>query len=219
MKRLLIILALSAMLSSCGRPEAQIITSADAIADGEWICFRRGFTLLSPSDIELRIAADTKYWLWVNGELVVREGGLKRGPNPTDSYCDVLTDVGGFRRGRNTVALLVQYYGKSSFSHRASATPGLWFDLETSLDRVVSDDRWAAERYDAIYVPEDENPKGQRQYRLAGANMGLDARKAFDFADPEYDDRSWRGQSSSDATGRVGANCTTDRFRCGVGAN
>ncbi len=191
MKRLLIILALSAMLSSCGRPEAQIITPADAIADGEWICFRRDFTLLSPSDIELRIAADTKYWLWVNGELVVREGGLKRGPNPTDSYCDVLTDVGGFRRGRNTVALLVQYYGKSSFSHRASATPGLWFDLETTLDRVVSDDRWIAERYDAIYVPEDENPKGQRQYRLAGANMGLDARKAFDFADPKYDDRSW----------------------------
>lgn len=97
MKRLLTIFALAAVLSSCGKPEAQIITSADRIADGEWICFRRSFTLLSPSVTELRIAADTKYWLWVNGELVVREGGLKRGPNPTDSYCDVLTEVEGLR--------------------------------------------------------------------------------------------------------------------------
>ena len=191
MKRLLIIFAFAAVAAACSRPEAQIITSADDITDGEWICFRRDFTLVSPSDAELRIAADTKYWLWINGELVVREGGLKRGPNPKDSYCDVLTDVGGFRCGRNTVALLVQYYGKSSFSHRASATAGLWFDLKTTLDRVVSDEHWTAERYDAIYVPEDENPKGQRQYRLAGANMGLDARKSVDFANPDFDDSTW----------------------------
>jgi hypothetical protein len=25
-----------------------------------------------------KIAVDSKYWLWVNGQLVVREGGLKR---------------------------------------------------------------------------------------------------------------------------------------------
>ncbi len=192
MKRLFIVLVAATVLAACSHREAQIITSADAVADGEWICLRKDFTLLSTSDLELRIAADTKYWLWVNGELVIREGGLKRGPTPTDSYCDVLHDVPGFRFGRNSVALLVQYYGKSSFSHRASATPGLWFELSTSLDRVVSDESWRAVRYDAMYAPADENPAGQRQYRLAGANVGVDARKEVDFADRKFDDSAWQ---------------------------
>ena len=48
------------ILSSCGAREAQIITTATPIADGEWQCFRREFTLLSPGSAELTIAADTK---------------------------------------------------------------------------------------------------------------------------------------------------------------
>ena len=60
---------------SCGGGEAQIITTQEPIADGEWQCFRQEFTLLSAKKASLKIAADTKYWLWVNGELVVREGG------------------------------------------------------------------------------------------------------------------------------------------------
>ncbi len=191
MKQAFTLLAFVMLLASCSCKEAQIITSTEPIADGEWICLRGDFTLLSPSSAELRIAADTKYWLWINGELVVREGGLKRGPNPADSYCDVLTDLAPLRLGRNTVAILVQYYGKSSFSHRASPTAGLWFELTTPLDHIVSNGDWRAVRYNAIYVPEDENPAGQRQYRLAGANMGLDARKAVDFANPEFDDEAW----------------------------
>ena len=103
------------MMTACSGREAQIITTKDTIADGEWQCFRKEFTLLSAGGASLKIAADTKYWLWVNGELVVREGGLKRGPNPTDSYCDVFDQVPNLKAGRNTVALLVQYYGKNSF--------------------------------------------------------------------------------------------------------
>lgn len=177
--------------SSCGAREAQIITTATPIADGEWQCFRREFTLLSPGSAELTIAADTKYWLWVNGELVVREGGLKRGPTPTDSYCDVLDDVPNLKFGKNTIAVLVQYYGRNSFSHRPSAMPGLYFDLKCGLQRLVSDEKWRAERYDAMWAPADENPEGQKQYRLAGANVGYDARKALDFAAADFDDEAW----------------------------
>ena len=35
-----------------------------------------------------RIACDSKYWLWINGDLVVFEGQLKRGPTPSDTYFD-----------------------------------------------------------------------------------------------------------------------------------
>ena len=72
---------------------AQVLTlpASEAVSPGMWICYRMDLRLEDePSDVELRIAADSKYWLWVNGELQVREGGLKRGPNPKDTYCDVL---------------------------------------------------------------------------------------------------------------------------------
>ena len=151
-------------LTACGNRNAQIITTQEHIADGEWQCFRKDFSLLSASGASLKIAADTKYWLWVNGKLVVREGGLKRGPNPTDSYCDIFDEVPNLKSGKNSIAVLVQYYGKNSFSHSPSATPGLWFELDTKFGKVVSDRSWKAVRYDAMWAPADANPHGPRQY-------------------------------------------------------
>ncbi len=184
------LLSIIALLCSCDR-EAQIITSVEPVADGEWQCFRKKFCLVSGKGVSLKVAADTKYWLYVNGELVVREGGLKRGPNPTDSYCDVFDEVPNLKCGRNSVAVLVQYYGRNSFSHKPSAQPGVWFEMDCALGKVVSDNSWKATRYDAFWAPEDENPKGPRQYRLAGANVGYDARKAVDFASADFDDSAW----------------------------
>ena len=180
-KILTLLVALLAL--SCGRHEAQIITTVEPIADGEWQCFHKEFTLLSPRRAELKIAADTKYWLWVNGELVVREGGLKRGPTPKDSYCDVLKSVPNLKFGKNEVVVLVQYYGRNSFSHRVTATPGLYFDLATPFRHIVSDESWSAVRYDAMWqAPMEHNLQGFRKYRVAGANVAYDARKALDFS-------------------------------------
>ena len=48
-----------------------------------WLCFRKTIELPSvPGEMIANIAVDSKYWLWINGELVVFEGGLKRGPAP-----------------------------------------------------------------------------------------------------------------------------------------
>ena len=189
MRRFVFIILVS-LLCSCAK-HPQIITTIENIADGEWQCFRKEFVLLSPKSASLRIAADTKYWLFVNGELVVREGGLKRGPNPADSYCDVFENVPNLKFGKNTVAVLVQYYGRNSFSHRPSAVPGLSFSLDCFGRDITSDNSWKAIKYNAFWAPEDENPKGMKQYRLAGANVGYDARKAIDFAASDFDDSSW----------------------------
>ena len=74
----------------CGtlRMSSQVFTlnQKEALQPGAWICFRTTFTLdEAPDSIELRLAADSKYWLWINGSLQVYEGGLKRGPNPKDT--------------------------------------------------------------------------------------------------------------------------------------
>ena len=193
MKRLFGLFAIltAALCCACSN-QPQVITTMDKIADGEWQCFTKEFALLAPKGAELTIAADTKYWLYVNGELVVREGGLKRGPNPKDSYCDIIGNLPALKFGKNRVVVLVQYYGRNSFSHRPSAVAGLSFDLNTKLGRVVSDKSWKAIRYDAFWAPADENPKGPKQYRLAGANVGYDARKEIDCFAEDFDDSSWK---------------------------
>ena len=54
-----------------------------------WLNYRKTVNLPNvPTSVTARIAADSKYWLWINGKLVVFEGGLKRGPNPLDTYYD-----------------------------------------------------------------------------------------------------------------------------------
>ena len=101
--------------------QAQVWTmkGKEAAAPGTWWCFRNAVTLdETPRSLELRLAADTKYWLWVNGELQVAEGGLKRGPNPSDTYCDVITSLPALKAGKNTVALLVWYFGPMRWAFR-----------------------------------------------------------------------------------------------------
>ena len=40
-----------------------------------WLCYRKTFSLPSqPASAVARIATDSKYWLWVNGHMAVREG-------------------------------------------------------------------------------------------------------------------------------------------------
>ena len=192
MQRLLgLLLILSTIFGYSCSSEPQIITTTEAVEDGQWLCFNKEFILLTPSDAELTIAADTKYWLWINGRLVVREGGLKRGPNPTDSYCDTFNGVPSLKVGKNEVTILVQYYGQSSFSHRASSTAGIYFDLRTTLDHIASDSSWKAIRYQAMWHPENEHSlQGVRKYRLSSANVGYDARTAIDFS-TDVDTEEW----------------------------
>lgn len=169
---------------------AQVLTlpSSEAVSPGMWLCYRMNLHLDdAPSDVELRIAADSKYWLWVNGELQVREGGLKRGPNPQDTYCDVLRGRQGLREGDNTVAVLVWYFGKDGFSHRNSPTPGLAFSLSVDGRALDTDNAWRVCRHPAYYLPEGEKPN----YRLPESNIGFDATKDIAFHRPDYDDGSW----------------------------
>ena len=63
--------------------DAEWIWADGAGGANTWVAMRAEVDLGSaPSTAPTRIAADSKYWLWVNGELVVYEGGLKRGPRP-----------------------------------------------------------------------------------------------------------------------------------------
>lgn len=177
-------------LCACAFASAQVYTlkSKKGFQPGSWFCFRNTVTLdEAPEKVRLSLAADTKYWLWVNGELQVREGGLKRGPNPKDTYCDVITSLPALKEGENTIAVLVWYFGKDGFSHRNSDTPGISFNLNVNGSEVETDDKWKAIVHPAFYQPEGEQPN----YRLAESNIGFDASKDIYFTGEEYDDSEW----------------------------
>ena len=71
-------------------PEAQWIWSGDT-ENNVWVDFITTFTLEQvPEEAPAEIGAENKYYLYVNGQQVVYDGGLKRGPNPTDGWFDTV---------------------------------------------------------------------------------------------------------------------------------
>lgn len=160
-----------ALLVTTQATAADIITSSGKPTHGMWLCFRKAVTLSrAVSSATLRIAADSKYILVINGDTVVRYGGLKRGPNPRDTYIDTVT-VRNLKAGHNDIAVLVWYLKSGGFSHRPSPVAGLYFDMEAGRVRVQSDSTWSVRRFTALYVPTGDTPNT----RLAESNIGYNA--------------------------------------------
>ena len=177
-------------LASCGRPETvpedaprweppkEVLVEIDRTlgcpgateAPNQWIAFRKDVRLDAvPASAPARIAVDSKYWLWVNGRLVVFEGGLKRGPNPRDSYFDEMDLAPYLRKGDNQVALLLWYFGKDGFSHLGSGQPQLWFDAP-----ALGDAPWMCRVHPAYGTAVDLPAPN---YRLPESSIAFDARK------------------------------------------
>lgn len=155
----------------------------------QWLCFRGSFELDEvPERVLARCAVDSRYWLWVNGELAVYEGGLKRGPTPEDTYFDELELSEHLVPGRNTVAVLVWHFGKHGFSHKSSGRAGLCFELEGGA--AASDANWRARVHPAYG---DVDPfKPFPNYRLPESDVRYDARSALgDWTAARFDDADW----------------------------
>ncbi|XLS29630.1 alpha-L-rhamnosidase C-terminal domain-containing protein [Flavobacteriaceae bacterium M23B6Z8] len=154
-----------------------------------WLNFYKEFTLteLPNETVTAQIAADSKYWLWINGKLVVRDGQLKRGPTPEDSYYDELDIATYLKEGKNKLAVLVWYFGKDGFSHKSSGKPGLFFQANGKNFELKSDDSWKAWQNKAFKNTEAPFPN----FRLPESNKRYDARLAdFDFTREDFKDEN-----------------------------
>lgn len=154
-----------------------------------WTCWRKSFELKSvPKEAPTRIAVDSKYWLWINGKIVVREGSVKRGPNPQDTYFDLIDLAPYLKTGRNQIALLAWYFGKEGFSHKSSGLPGMLFELQAGEQRVISDTTWKELPHPAF----GQHPQTPN-FRLAESSVMFDARADIaDWTAVDFDDQSWR---------------------------
>ena len=139
-----------------------------------WLNYQKMVTVESvPESALARIAADSKYWLWINGELVVFEGSLKRGPNPRDTYYDEVDIAPYLRSGDNLISVQLCYFGRDGFSHKSSGKAGLIFDCRQDGLEVVSDSTWQCEVNPAFLTCCEPVPN----YRLSESSVLVDAGK------------------------------------------
>lgn len=175
-----------------------------------WLCFRKDFTLETiPDKMPARIACDSKYWLYVNGKMVVFEGQLKRGPTPEDTYFDTVNLAEHLKTGKNQIAILMWYFGKDGFSHKSSGVPGFLFDATVKGVgglKLLSGAAWKVHLYTKL--PDNNaqwknNPytayeritaDPQPNYRLPESNIRYDARYEFkgDWTAADFDDSDWQ---------------------------
>ncbi|WP_238857732.1 alpha-L-rhamnosidase-related protein [Poritiphilus flavus] len=149
-----------------------------------WSCYRKEFQISTVVDtVMAKISADSKYWLWINGEMVVFEGGLKRGSTPNDSYFDKIDITRHLKKGKNVIAVLAWYFGKDGFSHKNSGQPAFLMQMDGGNIHLVTDGLWKAWQHPAFGNTHKPFPN----YRLPESNIRFDARKgSLDFIHPEF---------------------------------
>ncbi len=104
----------------------------------EWVAFRKSFNLDETSrPATLKLFADSRYMLWINGQYVLR------GPcrfNPRRPEFDVV-DVRKFlKKGKNTISVLAHNYGNLVNGHIMKHVPGLTSKLEIGDKQILRTD-------------------------------------------------------------------------------
>ncbi|MBR4756158.1 MAG: glycoside hydrolase [Bacteroidales bacterium] len=146
--------------------------------ENTWMAFRKQVEIDKvPESLVARIGADSKYWLWINGEMVVFEGGLKRGPSIGSGYYDKVEIAPYLRAGKNTISVLVWYFGRSGFSHMGSGNCALIFDARCPGIEILSDATWEAAVHPGYGTASHPKPN----YRLSESNIRFDAGTRLPF--------------------------------------
>ena len=78
-----------------------------------------------PATAPVAVGCETRYWLFVNGELVVLEGGLFRESRTGCGYYDTVDLASYLRTGHNEIAVHVWYYGNGGRNNHYCEKPGL----------------------------------------------------------------------------------------------
>ncbi|WP_194842445.1 alpha-L-rhamnosidase N-terminal domain-containing protein [Endozoicomonas sp. OPT23] len=206
MKKIIKILGATAALSGGFLPNAfawedsKWLWTANNTADNQWAAFRKQINLdQKPDSAIIKVAVDSKYWLWVNGQLVVFEGALKRGPTPQDTWYDEVDISQYLQQGENTLAILGWYWGKQGFSHKDSGRAGMIAHLTADGQQLASDSSWKVKSYSAY---KNSNSGSQPNYRLPEYNVVFDSRESLgNWYSAAYNDQNWASASTYGAEG------------------
>lgn len=144
----------------------------------DWVVFRKKFILDELKEkVIAKIAVDTKYYLYINKEIIVFDGGLNWGPFDNAGYYDVVDIAEHLKTEENEIFLVCWYWGNEGRNNIDSKSAGLVFEAEEI--GVLSDDTFEVIRHPAYYNTDGEQPA----FLYGGHNIGYDARK--EVADEE----------------------------------
>lgn len=178
----------------------------ESCSEDSYVAFRKSFELeeACPSATAF-VSAESKYTLWVNGEMKVIDGSFKRGPTPVDCYYDEI-ELDGFHKGENNITVLVAFNGRSGYS---SVTPvlknedgdevpqaGLLFEMDIGGKLIKSDASWRAQRlpmYKNAGTGRGEYISYPQGVMLAERNIHYNAGDDIgNYTAPEFDDSGWQ---------------------------
>lgn len=155
-----------------------------------WMSFAKKVSIDNvPSELVADISADSKYWLYINGETVVFEGSVKRGPDKNSGYYDSIDIAPYLKKGENSICALVWFWGEQkNYSYSSSGQGGFIFEAKNDDISIVSDSSWKVKKNDA-YI---DSKRYQPNYRLPEYSVYYDARKEIgDWLNENYDFSSW----------------------------
>ncbi len=166
-----------------------------------WVCFNKKVNLDEiPEELIAHISADSKYWLYINGETVVFEGSVKRGPDKHSGYYDSIDIAPFLKKGENSVCALVWFWdNETSYSYSSSGQGGFLFEAISENFSVFSDKSWKVKRSSA-YIDSSLYPPN---YRLPEYSIYFDAREDMaDWMNEDYDASSWENATEYGVGGK-----------------
>lgn len=176
---------------------------ANLTEENVWMCFNKKVSIDTvPQKLIAHISADSKYWLYINGETVIFEGSVKRGPDENSGYYDSVDIAPFLKEGENSICALVWFWdNETSYSYNSSGQGGFIFEAKNADITIVSDKSWKVKR-DSAYVDSSLYPPN---YRLSEYSIYFDARKETDnWINGAYDFSSWENATEY-AVGGEGA--------------
>ena len=174
-----------------------------------WVMFRRKVNVEEvPQRITANISADSKYWLWINGELVVFEGSVARGPSParpwkrmkemwdlppeekpSNTWYEEVDITSHLKEGENTFAVLAWYWGRETHkgTHIDSGQGGFIFQADLNGKKLISDRSWKVKADPAYALDSGDTGKMVVQH-----NVKYDARNEMgEWTLPSFSDNDW----------------------------
>jgi hypothetical protein len=132
------------------------------------------------------IACDTKFWLWINGRMVVFEGGVFRESRNGCGYAEKIDIADYLKCGENTLTALVWFYGNGGRNNTNSGEAGFIFKCDALS--LYSDSDFLIADHPAFVKTKPPYPS----YLYGGENIGFDANLDFgDFTSENFETKEF----------------------------
>lgn len=174
-----------------------IWTEVAPTSEGEpiFVAFRKTFPLAAqPTAAELRIFADRRYQLWVNGRYVVR-GPIRF--DPKAPQFDVVNIASYLQPGTNSLAVMV--LSRARNNSMMQHVPGLAAELQLTdasgkVSLVKTDESWRWNDKTSFQTPVLKYNQGTWSDRVDARILG------DEWKQPAFDDSQWRTAKKTDGS-------------------